>query len=78
MCRTDNILGECLAFLASGSDPTCLLGACQMPSDDVKETLCHFDGLRQRHGTSTYLRAYSDTVDDLQLQMKLYPSNHRT
>ena len=34
------ILGECLAFLASG--PTCLLGACQMPSDDVKETLCHF------------------------------------
>ena len=36
------ILEECLTLLASGSDPTCLLGACQMPSDDVKESLCHF------------------------------------
>ena len=36
------ILEECLTLLASGSDPSCLLGAIQMPSDHVKETLCHF------------------------------------
>ena len=71
------LLEECLALLASGSDPTCHAGCgkdIQKPSDHVKGTLCQgYLSLVFVVGSvvSTYIRAYSIIQLHSDYKMKL-------